>query len=146
MHLQREIGERSAEQNPRPAVRSSRLRQPNEGFESTGLHPATQLRVLFGCNRPYAGRLRNEIVFTGIMRSPQRRTMRSFLKRIFGRRSDRAVNPSPVPSEYRFKMILTAVDILAQFAQELRALRPPEVPDKIASTRDWMIRFEALLS
>lgn len=70
--------------------------------------------------------------------------MRSFLKRIFGRQGDEADNPSPVSSEYHFEMVLTAVDILAQFAQELRALRPPEIPVTVASTRGWTIRFEAL--
>lgn len=40
-------------------------------------------------------------------------------------------------------MVLAAVDILDQFAQELQALRPPEIPDNIASTRGWTIRFEA---
>jgi len=70
--------------------------------------------------------------------------MRSFLKRIFGRRSDRADNPSPVPFECRFEMALAAVGILDQFARELRSLRPPEIPGTIASTRGWTIRFEAL--
>lgn len=70
--------------------------------------------------------------------------MRSFLKRIFGRQEDGGDNPSPVSFEYHFEMVLTAVDILAQFAQELRALRPPEIPGTIASTRGWTIRFEAL--
>jgi hypothetical protein len=70
--------------------------------------------------------------------------MRSFLKRIFGRQGDGADNPSPAPSECHFEMVLTAVDILAQFALELRALRPPDIPGTIASTRGWTIRFEAL--
>ncbi len=70
--------------------------------------------------------------------------MRSFLKRVFGIQSDEADNPSSVSSEYHFEMVLTAVDILAQFAQEPRALRPPEIPGTIASTRGWTIRLEAL--
>lgn len=70
--------------------------------------------------------------------------MRSFLKRIFYRRSDRADNPSPVSAEYLFEMLLAGVDTLDRFAQELRALRPPEMPGNIASTRGWTIRFEAL--
>jgi hypothetical protein len=47
----REIDEQSAEQSPRLAVRSSRLRQPNARLESTGLQPATQPRTLFGNNK-----------------------------------------------------------------------------------------------
>ncbi len=44
----RDIDERSAEQSPRLAVRSSRLRQPNARLESTGLRPATQPRTRLG--------------------------------------------------------------------------------------------------
>jgi len=70
--------------------------------------------------------------------------MSSFLKRIFGKRNDRADNPSPVPSEYRFEMVLAAVDILDEFVRQLRVLRPPKIPSTISSTRGWTIRFEGL--
>lgn len=41
-------------------------------------------------------------------------------------------------------MVLAAVDILDQFAQELHSLKPPEIPESTASTCGWTIRFEAL--
>ena len=47
-------------------------------------------------------------------------------------------------TEYRFDMVLAAVEILNQFAQELQGFTPPEIPNTIASTRGWTIRFEAL--
>jgi len=44
----RDIEERSADQSPRLAVRSSRLRQPNAQLESMGLQPAIQPLTLLG--------------------------------------------------------------------------------------------------
>ena len=51
--------------------------------------------------------------------------------------------PSSSPED-RFELVIIAAELIAEFADELRYIDPPYLPDNLASIRGWSIRFTTL--
>jgi hypothetical protein len=70
--------------------------------------------------------------------------MLSLIRRFFRRESLKKYNLDAPSSAYRFEMVELAVEVLREFATEILNYDPPDLPENLASTRGWTIRFEGI--
>jgi hypothetical protein len=68
----------------------------------------------------------------------------SFFKRRLARSQTVKEADTVTPAEYQFEMVLTAADLLNDFAREISRMIPPNVPANMPSVRGWTIRFTTL--